>query len=808
MSDTLITNLAAGFYSATITDSIGCKKNLGIYLPSATNVNIHFVITPATCNLSDGAIYAFTSGGHPPFQFHWNDGSSAQHRNSLQANSQYQLQVIDSAGCSSISTATVGLSTPINVTYSTTPCSCLATDGKAILNISGATAPFTVNWNVNPPQTGDTLKNVTPGIYSYTISDAIGCSVHGTIQVKSENEILDNLTKNSPICPQSIGSLYVNPSGSSPPYSLQWNTGSTSNSIQATEGILYTITITDAEGCYQVNHYQLSASSPIHINFSLTPSSCLFTADGNALALVSGGQPPYQYSWSNGSTGGSLQNAVAGNYWLNIIDTNGCNTSKSIEIPCSWSDSSCFCLVRGIAYYDVDGDCIKDSAENGIQGVSINIDELETVFTDINGEYISYVPDGTYTIREHVENNYPLSACQNEGVVINASAYTGSEIIVDFANSMGSFNETGLVRYSQTPPILGFPYTQILMIKNTGSSDAANVNAIFLSDSHLSLAQNTAFPYQQIASTYPGTVYSILPGTFTLPASTTMLFFQNFDILPNTPLGQSISSYDTIVTSGSFSNWLNDYSPWDNVSFLSEDVVSSYDPNYKEVQPRGKGDTHDIFPKDSVLTYIIHFQNTGTYYAQKVVVEDTLDPALNAASVKPFYSDHTFTTEVNGNGVVRFTFDNIMLPWKDLNEELSNGVIIFTVHMNRGLSNQTVIKNTAYIYFDFNEAIITNTVFNTLTGVAGVEDLGESGGLLRVYPIPAQNFVIINQENGLFISSVELIDLTGRILLSSQHINASCYRMALSDIPSGVYILKSRDINGKITTQKLVKLNP
>ena len=89
------------------------------------------------------------------------------------------------------------------------------------------------------------------------------------------------------------------------------------------------------------------------------------------------------------------------------------------------------------------------------------------------------------------------------------------------------------------------------------------------------------------------------------------------------------------------SNCLSDYSPWNNFNHIKTVVVGSFDPNFKEVIPQGTGPLGYITSNDKVFDYVIHFQNTGTAPAQKVVVKDKLDTDFNLESLRPGYSTHT-----------------------------------------------------------------------------------------------------------------------------------------------------------------------
>jgi len=136
-------------------------------------------------------------------------------------------------------------------------------------------------------------------------------------------------------------------------------------------------------------------------------------------------------------------------------------------------------------------------------------------------------------------------------------------------------------------------------------------------------------------------------------------------------------------------------------------VTGSYDPNDKKGSPRGIG-SENLISKNQKLDYVIRFQNTGTDTAFTVVVRDTLDTDLDIFSVRSGVSSHDYTFKMYGKRVLEWTFNNIQLPDSFVNEPESHGFVSFTVKQKENLPEETVIENYALIYFDFNDAIITN----------------------------------------------------------------------------------------------------
>lgn len=142
-------------------------------------------------------------------------------------------------------------------------------------------------------------------------------------------------------------------------------------------------------------------------------------------------------------------------------------------------------------------------------------------------------------------------------------------------------------------------------------------------------------------------------------------------------------------------------------------LVCGYDPNDKQVLPEGIGTAHYTL-MDEELTYTIRFQNTGNDTAFTVVVRDTLANNVNANSFELISSSHLVATTRYNNGLVTFTFNNINLPDSSTNQIESNGYVLYRVKVKPDLANNTPINNTAYIYFDQNDAIVTNTTLNTM----------------------------------------------------------------------------------------------
>ena len=160
-------------------------------------------------------------------------------------------------------------------------------------------------------------------------------------------------------------------------------------------------------------------------------------------------------------------------------------------------------------------------------------------------------------------------------------------------------------------------------------------------------------------------------------------------------------------------NWL----PTENGNPYTESTCNpffgSYDPNDKAAIPTGIGMENNI-ERNWELDYTVRFQNTGNDTAFLVVLRDTISEHLDLATLNVRSGSHVYSYELNADRELKITFANIQLPDSTSNLDESQGFIEYSISPKSDVPFGSVIENTAYIYFDFNAPIITNTVFHTI----------------------------------------------------------------------------------------------
>lgn len=218
-------------------------------------------------------------------------------------------------------------------------------------------------------------------------------------------------------------------------------------------------------------------------------------------------------------------------------------------------------------------------------------------------------------------------------------------------------------------------------------------------------------------------------------------------------------------------------------------VVTSYDPNIKSVLPAGACSQHYV-TNTQRMQYTIHFQNTGNAPALNIYVLDTLDTDLDISTLQIMVSSHYMVTEVLPGNVLKFRFDDIYLDDSATNEPGSHGFVVYEINQQPGLSNGTLLENEAYIYFDYNPYILTNSVFNTVIDVipACAVDVPEyaSEGPVNIYPNPTNNSITIQTDK--IADKILVTDVYGRVVKTLEP-KAATTQVDLSNFEGGIYFV-------------------
>lgn len=161
-----------------------------------------------------------------------------------------------------------------------------------------------------------------PGMYNLTALQPNGCYTTGVLTLVNTTFDVLNFPDTFSVCDQESPVSISLPSG----YSYQWSTGSTSNNVTLEAPMSYSVTATNAEGCFQQDSFLLTARpviglpSKYHICEDLYPAS---------LEVDSGFAG---YLWNTGVTAPELYVIIPGTYAVTVTDHYGCTAADSTEV--------------------------------------------------------------------------------------------------------------------------------------------------------------------------------------------------------------------------------------------------------------------------------------------------------------------------------------------------------------------------------------------------------------------------------------------------------------------------------------------
>ena len=343
-----INNLSPATYIVSVTDANNCPPKtltftiteppiLSVNLVSQTNVDCYGFATGTITINTTGGTPIQTSPGVFNYNYSWTGTngytSSSQNLNVLLAGT-YNVVVTDNLGCTKNLSVTITQSTEIIITATTTPIECYG-DNDATINttISGGNAPYQIQWS--NLAVGLNQNNLSPGNYTITITDNLGCIKSLTVNIPSPpifdvNPVVTNIS----CFGANDGSIVLNFVGGIAPVNLVWSDGSpagiTRNNLSAGT---YSVIITDSKPCTISRTFTIIEPQLLVLTANTTNAlDCNNANSGSINLLVSGGTPPFNYVWNNGTTTEDLTNIPAGNYSVTVTDSRGCTKLSQYSI--------------------------------------------------------------------------------------------------------------------------------------------------------------------------------------------------------------------------------------------------------------------------------------------------------------------------------------------------------------------------------------------------------------------------------------------------------------------------------------------
>ena len=331
-----------------ITDANGCVRNSGFLgaatvtvapLPVVSNVLEQDVL----CNGGNtGAINVTASNGTPTYTYSNDNGATYQSGNSftgLTAGT-YQLFVQDALACKSTPAYPVVVGEPAVLSHLTTPqnASCdNVFDGKITVSASGGISPYNYSLNGGPTQPGNVFNGLAAGTYTVLVTDFNACTSSSIVTIDTAYAVYASLVSQTPVsCFGGVdGTVTVQLTGGVPPYSYSIN-GVQFVSSPTFTGLAsgnYVVTLRDSKGCTDFVNLTITQPNQLQAQIdSIFNIGCNGASSGAIYITVNGGNPSYNFLWSNGATTEDITGIVAGTYNVAITDSKGCTTSVGATI--------------------------------------------------------------------------------------------------------------------------------------------------------------------------------------------------------------------------------------------------------------------------------------------------------------------------------------------------------------------------------------------------------------------------------------------------------------------------------------------
>ncbi len=438
-----------------------------------------------------------------------------------------------------------------------------------------------------------------------------------------------------------------------------------------------------------------------------------------------------------------------------------------------------FNLIQGEIFADLNSNNLHDTGEPSLKNYNITeINSGRFGISDQDGNYsVTVVDSGNFTVTPPALQYYTATPNSQFGYF---SSFQQVDSLNDFAYQPVGINNDLLVTitpYSAFRPGMDAFYS--LHNKNAGTTSLTGT-IIFFPDTGLTFVSSSVNPTSVTTDSVVWQTSLLNPFD-----EGDIIITVNVDSL--IPVGTSINSCVLIEPVTGDADTVNNQECWPVT------VTASFDPNVILVNRNSILSTELLFPP--YLEYILRFQNTGNDTAFNVKVINPLDSVnLNINTFEFVSSSHPVDISwIPWERHFEFKFNNILLPGSYVNGPLSRGFIRYRIKPQTSLSAGDSIKNKAFIYFDFNNPVVTNTAITEIVLPTFVPSFNNEFDF-ALYPNPAINIATLSmtlKEDAAV--AFQLYNTLGQVILSESKFfttGKNEIHISVQELPEGVYYVK------------------
>ncbi len=450
-------DLAPGSYEVSIVDETGCQQIRTIEINDPEEIQIELIsLIHIACDNATGSILVETSGGTGSLELEWSSLSGQSEELNTEQAGVYSLIVTDQNGCSASAEYEILKNVQLEAeTQMVSEIDCYGNANASVnINVLSGIEPYSFEWQNSSTGsmnsgTESLLTELAAGDYLVTVQDASDCETVIEFSVTEPDAI--ELFINAYGSCGDFGYAVANISGGLEPFEYDWDNGDDSALISQLSDGIYTLTITDAMGCTQVQETEISNFEEVIFEATNTDLRCFGEEDAFISIDVIQGAAPFQYDWNNGATSPDITNLGGGAYTVFVTDANGCTTAGTIDVlepneiglqantigSQSGNNGSIDLLpYGGIAPYtylweDGSTSSMRSDLENGTYYVTI---------TDQNDCQIEEAIELFYTVttQELILEELSISPNPTNGILlINGKHHLGEKLDLEIYNSIG-----------------------------------------------------------------------------------------------------------------------------------------------------------------------------------------------------------------------------------------------------------------------------------------------------------------------------------------------------------------------------------
>ncbi len=323
--------IPAGTYSVTVSDENGCSQQANFMLSNPVELAASVQASPITCYASsNGSVTASAIGGTGSYSYSWSNGATGATITGLSSGT-YTVTVSDMNGCSSTGSASLTEPDEVTIMETVNEITCYnSSNGSICVDAFGGTGSFTYSWNTGATGT-QCLLNLSGGSYSVVATDANGCQATYAHEMFNPSAVSVTASSTPITCNGAEnGTISAIATGGIGSYNFSWNiNGGYDAQLNGLGAGVYTIYVTDENGCGASASTEVTAPTAISINKTMDSPKCYNGADGYACATANGGTGSLTYSWNTGATTSCLQGVAAGSYTVLVTDENGCTAEEN-----------------------------------------------------------------------------------------------------------------------------------------------------------------------------------------------------------------------------------------------------------------------------------------------------------------------------------------------------------------------------------------------------------------------------------------------------------------------------------------------